>query len=116
MIATALTILASYPGSTIHKQTQQPNWGLAVAYSGRSSASSKGGCRTFTSSPAPTTISRPLGSVAVRIECHYVPRSMQARAAAYILTRNVPIQYSPQFERGLESEPKKDISTHMLEN
>ena len=42
----------------------------------------------------------------------------QARAAAYILTRNVRIQYSPQFERGLESEPKKDTSTHkcMLEN
>ena len=41
----------------------------------------------------------------------------QARAAAYILTRNVRIQYSPQFERGLESEPK-DTSTHkcMLEN
>ena len=43
----------------------------------------------------------------------------QARAAEYILTRNVHIQYSPQFERGLESEPKnKDTSTHkcMLEN
>ena len=43
----------------------------------------------------------------------------QARAAAYILTQNVRIQYSPQFERGLESEPKnKDTITHkfMLEN
>ena len=42
----------------------------------------------------------------------------QARAAAYILTRNVRIQYSPQFERGQESVPKKDTSTHkcMLEN
>ena len=41
----------------------------------------------------------------------------QARAAAYILTHNVRIQYSPQFERGQESEPK-DTSTHkcMLEN
>ena len=41
----------------------------------------------------------------------------QARAAAYILTRNVRIQYSPQFDRGLESEPK-DTSTHkcVLEN
>jgi len=39
----------------------------------------------------------------------------QARAAAYILTRNVRIQ---QFERGLKSEPKnKDTSTQcMLEN
>ena len=51
-------------------------------------------------------------------EYHYVPRK-QARRAAYILTRNVRIQYSPQFERGLESEPKnKDTSTHkcVLEN
>ena len=37
----------------------------------------------------------------------------QARAAVYILTQNVRIQYSPQFERGLKSEPKKkDTSTH----
>ena len=30
----------------------------------------------------------------------------QARAAVYISTRNVRIQYYPQFERGLKSEPK----------
>ena len=54
----------------------------------------------------------------ILFECHYVRTEKQARTAAYILTRNVRIQYSPQFERGLESEPKKDTSTHkcMLEN
>ena len=39
----------------------------------------------------------------------------QARAAVYILTRNVRIQYFPQFEREPEN---KDTSTHKctLEN
>ena len=39
----------------------------------------------------------------------------QVRAAAYILTWNALIQYSPQFEHELKSEPKnKDTSTHSV--
>ena len=61
------------------------------------------------------------GAISDRTQfCWWMPlcTEKQARAAAYILTRNVRILYSPQFERGLESEPKKDTSTHkcMLDN
>ena len=55
MIATALTILASYPGSTIHKQTQQHKVGACSSIQW-ALISSKGICRTFTSSPAPTNL------------------------------------------------------------